>query len=139
MRDKGIFAEATEREYRQMARYAGEHSLCRQVVTETVVDLGSYEFDEFPSTIDGAIDFFASARERTPAEYRDALKVSLEFEQDYYDSGASASLSISYERPETDVEMKERFNRYMAYIRHGEQEERAQYEHLKRKFETDKS
>lgn len=131
----GIFSTASTADLDRMSSYAGRHKLCRQTVSVTVVELGSYSFDKFPDTIDGAVQWFEAARKKTPPEFRDALKVRLEFEESYYDSGASASLQIWYERLETDEEMKARFDDYLQYIRNSAAQERAHYESLKRKFE----
>lgn len=133
--DRGIFSTASPDQWKAMVAYAGEHNLCRGIVSVKIIDLGSYSFDEFPTTIDGAIGFFEKAREQAPREYRDQLQVRLNYENGYRDSGDSAELRIWYDRPETDDEMRARFNKYLDYIRRREAEERAGLARLKAKYE----
>ena len=133
--DRGIFATASREMLNAMARYAGADTLCRQTVYVAVEDLRECSFDEFPTNIDAAIAWFTAAREKTPPEYRDELHVKLSYEAGYYDEGARASLQIWYMRPETDGEMHNRFEQYMAYLTSKFTEEEREYKRLKEKFE----
>jgi len=106
----------------------------RQIVQITVEDVGSYRFDRMPDTLDGWIEYLGDIKAKIPAEYLDTHQVKLEYESGYYDSGDSASFKVWYERPETDAEMIERVGRGIAYVRDSADNERRQYEALKRKF-----
>lgn len=106
----------------------------REIVQITIRDVGSYSFDKLPNTIEGWQEWLATAHAECPKEYLESLRCILRFEDSYYDSGASASLNVWYERPETDAEITERVNRGIAYVRGAEQQERATFEALKRKY-----
>lgn len=107
----------------------------RQAITVYVRDLGNYEFDNFPDTPKGMIDWIIAACDDAPMEYRDHLKFYLEYEQGSYGDGDSAALKIWYERPENDDEMRERVGRGINYVREREEHERNEYERLKVRFE----
>ena len=128
------FEDLPEDTRRALYAYAGSDCLERQIVVVTVEDLGSYSFEDFPTTIDGAMAWFSKARDKTPAEYRAALQVRLEYERGRWDEGDCASLKVWYERPETNEEMATRIDGYMKYVRASLVEERRQYEALKQKF-----
>ena len=131
-KDLGIFGTVTPEIFEEMARYAGTYSLCRNPVEVCVENLNGYDFEKFPATINGAIEWFLAARRKTPQEYLTELQVSLKHES--YDEGGAAELKVYYIRLETDGEMKIRFDKYMHYINSKELNERAQFERLKRKF-----
>lgn len=106
----------------------------RQMVVVAVESLGHNQFDSLPCTPSEMIEWLQEAIDRTPEEYRKNLLFSLNWESGYYDSGDSAELIISYERPETDDEMSQRVNRGIAYVYNSIDAERRQYEVLKAKF-----
>ena len=138
-KDLGIFGTVTPEIFEEMARYAGTHSLCRNLVEVCVENIDDYDFEKFPSSIDGAIEWFMAAKQKTPQEHRGDLQVSLKYKSYNAcdDCDGTAELKVYYVRPETDGEMKIRFNQYMHYINSKELNERAQFERLRRKFISD--
>lgn len=108
----------------------------RGTVRVSVRDVGNYSFDDLPTTFEGWLEWLTEAHNEVPQEYMDSLQYVLNYESGHYDSGDSASFSIWYERPETDAEMTERVNLGIAYIRDRQNQERATYESLKRKYES---
>ena len=112
-------------------------SLGRGTVRVSVREVGHYSFDgELPNTLQGWIDWLEAARQEVPEQYRDQLHCEVEWESGYYDSGDSASVKIWYDRPETDDEMMARAKSALASIRDQERRELAEYQRLKRRFET---
>lgn len=132
--DKGPFAGIPKDLEDAITRYGTPPY--REMVAVSVRNVGRYSFDEMPTTPRGWIEWIARAIEDTPAQYRDKLNCVLSWEAGCYDSGDSAQLSVWYERLETDAEMTARVNRGINYVRRAAAKERARYEELKRKFES---
>lgn len=100
----------------------------------SVRDVARYAFGDLPTTLPEWFAWLEEARAEVPKEYHDALKCVLSFDEGYCDSGATASLEVWYERPETDDEMIVRVSRGISYIQSQEASERATFERLKQKY-----
>lgn len=131
-KDMGPFKDMDPALFEAISRYRGPPY--RRTIVESVESLGHYQFDKLPCTPVEMIDWIQDAIDRTPEQYRDSLLFSLNWESGYYDSGDSANLLISYERPETDEEMTARINDWVSSINRSLLSERRQYEALKAKF-----
>jgi len=130
--DLGPFAGMAPALYKAITSYGTPPH--RQIVRVSVEDVGSYQFESTPDTIDGWLEYLAEIKAHIPAEYLPSHRVQLEYERGCYDEGDSASFKVWYERQETDEEMTNRVNRGIEYVRQNADAERRQYEALKRKF-----
>ncbi len=118
----------------RLAQYCGRDPLARGTVTVRVLNVSHYDFDRLPNAPAEFIEIIKTACDQAPAEYRGTLSFSLEFEQDYHDSSASAEMIISYVRPETDDEITARIKQGLRYISESENRERQEFERLREKF-----
>jgi hypothetical protein len=134
--DMGPYAGMDPALYKAITRYGTPPH--RQIVQVSVEDVGSYQFDSTPDTIDGWLEYLAEIKAKIPAEHFSSHRVQLEYERGYYDEGDSASFKVWYERPETDAEITARVERGIAYVRQNADNELRQYLALKAKFEPGK-
>lgn len=86
------------------------------------------EFREAQWTLADFMSMLHDAIAQIPEQYRTSAVVTLRGE-------VSPSLSISFMRPETEIEVTENVNRALAYAREQQHKERRDYERLKKKFE----
>lgn len=93
----------------------------KMVRKEVILEYGSAEW---------TLAEFMGLLNTVPPEYRDAARV--EFETPWGDS--CSSLTVYYERPETDDELSKRLQRARTYEETHEAFERSLYESLKAKF-----
>lgn len=110
-------------------------TVSKRSIEETVYGASLWS-DEWPEKLVDLVNFLLKHAEGIPAEYRDCAKV--DFNSDYDSSGVN--VEITYEREETDQEFENRQFQERATAeyrqRAHEQEERADYERLKKKFDS---
>ena len=90
---------------------------------------------EVPEHLEDFVSWAQTHLDQAPAEFRNTAKINIESESEPYDGGCTVSISIYYERPETDAEMAERETNEVARKPLHQRQLRTQYEQLKEIFE----
>lgn len=92
---------------------------------------GDFDYDDAQECIDQLQD----AVDNIPEEFRDSAKITIVSNRQYDEDYESCEIIVSYQRPETDLEMQQRQFRLNRDNERKLETERAAYERLRKKFE----
>jgi len=106
----------------------------RDIVTVSVFDTEQYCKSWMSENLMEAVEWLKSKLESVPEEFRHSAKIEIGSVGSWEDSHY-ATIEITYERPETDDEMRARDAHYKARREQVTADMKRQYEQLKAMFE----
>jgi hypothetical protein len=87
----------------------------RQTLRIELLQAEQHTSDWPPEDAQGALDWFASKLARVPTEHRASARISIG-SQGSYDGDYCATITITYDRPETDAEMARRDHQQALFV-----------------------